>query len=475
MKRSIFRTAVSAAVCLAVLSMSAGAAVLFSPPEPGTTTERPFEKGTAGSNSFRIPGLNTLRDGTLLATADARWNTTYDGGGLDTITSRSEDNGANWRYTFANYLGDNGNQYSGSGSTCFIDPSVAVAYDPTTGVETIYLLVDLQAGGCALNGSGNLWPSTEKGFDDQGRLLLSTDTYGDETGGNNKTYMYDYYLDGSTIKRKADNTPVQGITVDGHFNVVGTYNNQEVRSNLFFKDSPFKVQRTSYLYLVTSTDGGESWSDPTLLPLKRAGERAYLSAPSRGLVTKDGDIVFPCYSFSTNGGVFHQYVSFIYSKDGENWTRSENAPAPTGTPQKSDSESVAVELSDGRLRFFARNNYSARLSYLDFIPGSGGLSNGTWKNRVDTSLVTSSNCQISAIKHSHTSGGKDVLLVSCPTGPNGKGATDSSAEKRRNGKIFVGRVNNDANKTMEWVEKAHITVSKQAEEYFMYSAMTELT
>ena len=101
-------------------------AVTGTKPANGTTTGEPFPQGTGGSNSFRIPALVTLSDGTIVAAADARWNTTYDGGGLDTIVSHSTDNGANWSFTFANYLGDNGNTYNGSMSTAFIDPALAV-------------------------------------------------------------------------------------------------------------------------------------------------------------------------------------------------------------------------------------------------------------------------------------------------------------------------------------------------------------
>ena len=301
MKQRIHCAALATTLCLALLPVQAAALTVTDRPQPGTTQGQPFEHDpdTAGSDSFRIPGLTTLRDGALLATADARWNTTYDGGGLDTIVSRSEDNGETWNYNFANYLGDNGNEYSGDGSTCFIDPSVAVKYEGSQ--ETIYLLADLYPYGVALNGSGNLWPAKETGFDGQGRLLLSTDSYGNEVQGNNQTYTYDYYLDGDTIKSVSGDTPVEGLTVDEHFNVTGTYNGQPVDSNLFFQNAPFKVQRTSFLYLVTSTDGGKSWSVPTLLPLKKDSERAYLVAPSKGLVTSRGEIVFPCYSFENTG------------------------------------------------------------------------------------------------------------------------------------------------------------------------------
>lgn len=83
-------------------------------PDEGVTQGQPFAAGTGGSAKFRIPAMVTLDDGTVVAATDARWNTTGDGGGLDTIVSRSTDNGATWNYTFANYLGDNGNVWNGS-------------------------------------------------------------------------------------------------------------------------------------------------------------------------------------------------------------------------------------------------------------------------------------------------------------------------------------------------------------------------
>lgn len=60
-------------------------------PQDGTTKEQPFWSGTGGSTRFRIPCLVSLDDGTLVAGCDARWNTSLDGGGLDTIVSRSTD------------------------------------------------------------------------------------------------------------------------------------------------------------------------------------------------------------------------------------------------------------------------------------------------------------------------------------------------------------------------------------------------
>jgi len=255
---------------LSIAAVPASAISISSKPQGGKTSNAPFPKGTGGSTSFRIPALVTLSDGTLVAAADARWNTTYDGGGLDTIVSRSYDNGASWNYSFANYLGDNGNTYNGSGSTAFIDPALAVTAD-----DTIYMLVDLYPYGVALNGSGNTAPSTKVGFDSQGRLLLSSNNHS----------SYGYYLQNGKIYSSRGSV-VSGYSVDEYFNITGP---NGLKSNLFFSDSPYKVVRTGFLYLTKSTDGGVTWSAPQLLNLKKSSEMVCLVAPDR---------YFPCLQLS---------------------------------------------------------------------------------------------------------------------------------------------------------------------------------
>lgn len=411
-------------------------------PADGTTTDNPFVQGTGGSNSFRIPAMVTLNNGTIVAAADARWNTTYDGGGLDTIVSYSTDNGANWNYTFANYLGDNGKVYNGSGSTAFIDPSLA------TDGETVYMLVDLYPYGVALNGDGNTAPSTAVGFNSDGTLKLAA----------NGSSTYNYYLQDGQIYDSSHNV-VSGYTVDAYFNIKG----DNCDTNLFFSDSPYQVVRTGYLYLTKSTDGGKTWSAPTLIPnVKTSSEQVCLVGPGRGLVTDD-KIIFPVYSY--NGSSDSQRTGFIYSENGGvTWERSSNA-----TSSMWSSESAVVELSDGTLRFFYRNGNS-KLYYVDYNMSSG-ISSGTWGNPVNTGIATNSNTQISAISYSKTVDGKQVILVSCPTGSNSNGSADSNASARLNGKIFVGYVNSD--KTMDWQNDKAISVTSNNNQ-FMYSCLTEL-
>lgn len=83
-------------------------------PANGTTVSQPFPEklflgehnSTNGYTRFRIPALTTAADGTLVAATDIRWDKCGDGGGIDTVVSRSTDDGENWSYTVANYLGD---------------------------------------------------------------------------------------------------------------------------------------------------------------------------------------------------------------------------------------------------------------------------------------------------------------------------------------------------------------------------------
>lgn len=411
--------------------------MVASRPEDGITRGNPFPKGTGGSNSFRIPALVTLSDGTLVAAADARWNTTYDGGGLDTVVSRSEDNGKTWHYHFANYLGDNGNAYNGSLSSCFIDPALIAAKD-----DRLWLLVDLYPYGVALNGSGNTAPAAASSFNSEGKLLL--------TGDDHKTYGY--FLDGSIIRRQ-DGSAVPGYSVDDHFFLL---HNGEVVSNLFFADCPFKVTRTGYLYLTSSADRGRTWSSPMLLNVKREGELVCLAAPGRGLVTRKGKWIFPVYRY--NGSTESQRMSFLYSDDGMLWKRSADF---TGADWSS--ESAAVELADGTLRFFYRNG-SSELCYADHDPEED-----VWGKAVHTGIPVNSNCQLSAIVYSEAGSEKQTVLVSSPAGPRGAGSNMSSAAFRVNGRLFAFAVETD--KTLKKLGSIAVT---DHEMQFLYSCLTKM-
>ena len=430
--------------CVALTSAWAADVTYAEKPANGTTQGQPFRAGTGGSQCFRIPTIATLDDGTIVAATDARWNWTMDGGGLDTIVSVSKDNGATWTYTFANYLGDNGNA-ANYASTAFIDPALA------TDGETLYLVADIFPAGIALNGAHS-GPAVGDGFDENGNLRLRTnggETINGSYGATVAAKSYDYYLDLDEleIRKAADDSLVEGYTVDAYFNITNTETN--VTKNLFCADAPFQVFPTDYLYMTTSTDG-LTWSEPTLLDLKESDEATLLVGPGNGIVLDDGTIVFSVYEYTSG----KQEAGIIWAgKDGV-WHRS--APASNNSTHWT-SEATVVQIDDTTIRQFVRDGHTT-LFYLDYT-----LQDGTWVpgELVDTGMVKrgANGNQLSAIKYSEKIDGKDAVLVSLA----------SSTSGRTDGKIYVGLVNDD--KTMEWKYSYAVTEPGGA---FAYSCLTEL-
>ena len=380
-------------------------------PEDGKTEGQPFSRGIGGSSNFRIPAMVTLSDGGLVAAADARWNNTFDGRGLDTIVSRSSDNGETWNYTFANYLGDNGNVYDTS-STAFIDPALAVSG------STVYMLVDLYPAGTYI---GNVQMGT--GFDAAGNLLLKKR---DESG-------FNYYLENGMIYSVEGDKEQLGYSVDDYFNLTDP---NGATSNLFFSNSPFQVLSTSYLYLTKSTDGGKTWSAPQMLnpDVKEDSDYFYGVGPGRGLVTSTGRIMFACYPYTNQDG----HTSVIYSdNNGKTWQRSDD--------MTSQSSEAALVEADGRIYMFTRHG-----GY--YVSEDNG---DTWSSKNSVGITYDTGCQISAITYSCKIDGQTAILLSAPT------------SGRTCGKIFVGLVNEDG--SINWKYTYDVNNGSYA-----YSCLTEL-
>lgn len=394
-------------------------------PADGTNAGQPFPSNI-GVGHYRIPAFTTLNNGTLVAAADARWGAWQqpdDCANIETIVSRSTDNGANWNYTFANYIADEQNARDFKAST-FIDPALA------TNGSTIYMITDLFPGQA---GSQNCSQAaqTGSGMDSNGNLLLKKPS---ESG-------YNYYLKEGAIYKVSDNSRVSGYSVDEYFNLS---QNGTVLGNLFtYSTAYFQPLMTSYLCFTTSTDGGATWSAPRLLNLKNSTEKDYLISPGRGLVASDGTIVFPCYTYSGSK------MSLIYSKNGgSTWTR-------TSDVSFNSSEGDIVELADGTLRYFYRHSGNTnQLRYVD-ITGNG-TSGYTFGKEVTVSGVSVySDCNLSAITYSKTVDGKQVIFVSCPT------------SNRTTGKIFTFTV--EAKNQLNLAD----TYSVNGSSAFSYSSLTE--
>lgn len=409
-------------------------------PENGRTEEQPFLSGTGGSQNFRIPCMVTLNDGTIVAACDARWNHASDACGLDTIVSYSKDNGDTWNYSFANYLGDNGNKFDYN-STAFIDPAI------TSDGENVYMIADLFPAGIAINTT----PNTHRpmvghtGFNENDQLVLAkaTDSVtGTSPSADRIAQDFDYYLE-KNPDEKADsyyllkdkkNAVVEGYTIDAFFNIRGN----GVDTNLFCGDSPYFPWPTDFLYMTKSADGGATWSEPMLLNLKKNEEQTLLVGPGRGITTSSGRILFTCYEF-TNGD---RNSACIYSDDGgKTWERGASV-------EKISSEAVVTE-ADGRIYMFTRHGNAYYVSEDDGT---------TWSKQMSTKLSYNANCQLSAITYSQKIDGKTAILFSAPSSTNSRSA----------GKIFVGLVQDDGSLT--WPYEYAVNGSN----YYAYSCLSEL-
>lgn len=386
-------------------------------PADGTVSGEPFDESVSANH--RIPGLVALNDGTLVASGDARWNDEMDGGGMDVIVSQSTDKGANWSYTYAAYLGDNGNSWN-KGSSTLMDPVIV------TDGTNLYLLSDIFPAGYSL-GTGNTtyaFSATGTGFDSAGRLLLGT-SYTSTT--------CNYYLENGKIY-SAGGTEVSGYTVDGWFNL---YQNGTYVSNLFFSDSPYMVYPTSYICMQTYDAENAEWSTPELLNVKPDGTAWQVLGPGSGIVTSDGKIAFTAYDGSN--------IYLIFGTSGSWKTVKTNAAV---------NESSIVELSDGTIRAFVKNDDNV-ITYVDFTKNGDTYDAGSAKS---TGVANTGWCMISSMKYSKLINGKEAILVCCPS--------DSSGV-RRYGKIYVFTL--DSSNNMELLTSYQIN-----KDFFAYSDMAEI-
>ena len=426
-------------------AMAAGSSEA-SKPADGTTQGRPFVSDNP-SHWYRIPSMVTLDDGTVVAAADARWDGGMDGGGNDVITARSTDNGDTWSYTWAGYYGDNGNVFN-KASTSYCDSNIA------TDGKNLYMLSTFFASGVAINGtSANAQPSKDTGLDSQGRLLLA------RNGGD-----YDYYVgavgaDGyASIYRTSDSTVVSGYKVNGEFEL---FKNDAYVGCVWYSNCEFQAKKCQYLFFRTSTDGGKTWSAPSLVNARKSGEKFLGAGPGRAIVTDDGTICMPVYVYGDNAwgsGDASQATSFIYSKDqGKTWSRTANFTSTSSLGGSGwSSEAQLVDLGNGVVRCFYRNG-KKKIRYCDATWNGSGYQ---WGDVVDTGIDIWGNCQLSAVMYPYLIDGKRAILVSSP----------SSTEGRKTGAIFTLLLNDDNTVSTEYAKK---TITAEGAT-FAYSCLTVL-
>lgn len=423
-------------------------------------TEDLYYSGYEGSSAYRIPSLLTTEDGTQLAFIDKRNSGAGDAGNIDAVVRRKEKGSDTFSdpITLVD-LPNNG------GSAAFAIDMVTVQ-DQDTG--KIFAFVDMFPESSGLMDTAQLTAGVgyEEVDGEMCQILYDAAT----------KEKYGYICDveggiGHVIDAQGEDT---GYTVIVNPQEAGTalvekgnlYKDGEYKGNIYMlKNGPDKgelcVLNTSYLWMVTSDDDGKTWSDPVdITPqVKEDWCLFFGTGPGVGIQLHTGDydgrLVVPIYTANSNVGG-SQSSAVIYSDDhGATWELGDspqtlrNCDRETMTSGDILTESQAVQLNNGNVLLFMRNNFSGKVQMATSSDGGA-----TWDSIAATEL-TDVYCQLTVIHYTKPNEEEYVLLCN-PSGPG-----------RTNGRMHLGQVQTDGTISWNWQREVD-----DANEGFAYSCLT---
>lgn len=434
---------------------------------------------TTNSDYFRIPALLTLKSNTVVAAADARYGGTHDAkSNIDMAFSKSTDGGATWSnptlpMCFDDYVAKSidwprdttGRNVQIQGSATFIDP--VLLQDETT--ERLFLFADAMPAGIGVSNASN--GSGFKTINNQKHVKLrwyqdgsSTYTYSirengviyDDTTNQPTEYSvdgeYDLYQNGVALTCKQYDYNFSGITLSE------TKTDVDVKMNVFYKDSLFKVFTTNYIVMKYSDDEGETWSDLKIVSsFKPENSKFLVVGPGVGKQITTGQyagrLIVPLYSTG------YAELGFMYSDNhGDTWNYVTADNGGTGAT----AEAQIVEMPDGSLKTYMRTGtgHIAEVTSID-----GGV---TWTQRTNISnlLAASYGTQVTAINYSGLIDGKPAIILAAP----------NSTSARRDGRIWIGLINDTGatgvNKySIDWAYSYSVDSANMG---YSYSCLTEL-
>lgn len=431
-----------------------------------------------GSNYYRIPALLTLKSGTVISAADARFGGTHDSpNNIDIAVARSEDGGKNWSepellFHYGDYEDNTleipvGTQTRVNQSASFIDP--VLLQDEET--ERVFLISDAMAAGYgspqAVTGSGykeiqgkkylklQKAGETDYNYTVRENGVIYNDTTNQPTEyslNSNFEILKDNVL--QTVKQKSSRFD----PTNGSGQLVTDETDKDVPMNIMYADAVFKALPTTWLYMKYSDDDGKTWSDPILLNgmVKAEDSRVLVTGPGRGMQIKNGEykgrLIVPVYDTAQSG--------IIYSDDhGATW----NYAKGPSTKKAAMSESQIVEMPDGTLRVYARSTGS---KIAEAVSLDGGK---TWTEAAYVLGMTQPGwgSQLSVIRYGGLIEGKPALIMSTPAGVG---------NYRRDGRVKIGLITDTGKEGSEkykidWTYDYSVD-SKNAG--FAYSCLSEL-
>jgi sialidase-1 len=188
------------------------------------------------------------------------------------------------------------------------------------------------------------------------------------------------------------------------------------------------------VYYMRSTDDGITWSTPVDITYAFDGFKSEYNwqviapGPGHAIQLKRGRLLVPVWICEPDptipGGHRPSCVATVYSDDlGTTWKRGEIISCNDNT-FKNPSESVAVELTDGRVMMNMRNESDARRRMISF--SRDGISN--WTDPVFDTLLYEPICMGSLIRFSKPS----LLLFVNPDSKHLNDDKTSSIQRRKN-------------------------------------------
>ncbi|MGG5460652.1 sialidase domain-containing protein [Clostridium sp. B9] len=406
-----------------------------------------FYPGYLNSRGYRIPALETTKEGTVIASVDVRNDGNHDapGNNIDVGIRRKELNG-DW--------GDAQVIIDYPGKSAAIDTSVMSAMIEEDGVqkERLFLIVTHFPEGYGFPNTGS--GSGYKEIDGKYYFILH-DANGNEYTVREEGIVYDEAGVATDYVMENDKTLLQ---------------NGENVGNALLSNAPLKAVGTAYIHMTYSDDDGKTWSEvEDLNPgLKKEWMKFFGTAPGKGIQIKNGEhagrLVFPIYYTNQNN---FQSSAVIYSDDfGKTWELGES-PVDTASVSSETvssgtqlTECQVVEMPNGQLKLFMRNTGSYTRVATSFDGGA------TWHDEVpeDTDL-REPYCQLSVINYSGKIDGKDAIIFSNP-----------DAGSRVNGSVKVGLINENGTYEngepryeFDWVSNKTVKSGS-----FSYSCLTEL-
>ena len=405
---------------------------------------------------YRIPSIVKTDSGKLIAAADARKYHYNDWGDIATAVRISTNDGKTWGENKVVIDMPTNSNFDKSGDFIKDDyypnskrTQSAVAIDPVLlhADGKTYLFVDIcpESNG-AIDATSTSAYEKIKGkyylnlYDKSNKKYTVRDQGVVYDGVGNKT---DYVVDGynaETLTSTSNGELLKGNNKAGNIYLNGSGN----------KSGDLHVLKTSFIWLFTSDDDGETWNLPRdLTPFVKEDYMKFIgTGPGAGIKAKKADgstrLIFPIY-YTTNGegtNLGSQSSACIYSDDGgKTWIRGESPndgrivnkgtdeertiTSQTLNNQKGDStyeltESQIVQLNDGRLVQFMRNT-----SFLDADRDYGVVQYAisedygeTWGQVYDTD-IREPYCQLSAISVKADldgKGSKEYIAISNASG-----------------------------------------------------------